>query len=376
MISILKIQLKHKYPKKIFILIILATITFASCSIYIGSSIIQGLSTNSTVQIFIQKTYLSYLSLTAIAGALGYFSYNGFIEDKSIFMSLIARNINIFYFIVGKIMVSLIYSIVPSIVAFLISKYYFSISIPSTMLIIINGYLLFYCVYFITYILNGEKNFDVVLAYLLILISFINALVNPLILNIVLLLSFILLIILLYFYANQFITMFIFNSSGFLVMKIRKICLNALKSGIRSIVRFISYFIDNFQFLAIFSRDMYSLVYFIPKLIIIDISFVITKDYKFVVMICCQLMVINFFWKILKDDKFIIKTKLVSSFKYIKSKLIITLIINCIIQLDFYCFYGFNIILFLLQNLVVISLIIIFMLYILNIKTSDYLHLM
>ncbi len=358
MSSIIKMQLQHRYLRKIIVLIILATICFGLCSVYLNSDFVQNLSLNSSMQLLINNIYISYLSLTASSGILGYFSFNGLVEDKAIFMSLIARKVNIFYLILGKILVSLIYSLLPTIVAFVISVYYFHLSLIYTLMIIINAYLLFYIIYFLTYIINGEKNFDIVLAYALVLISFITAIIDANILFFILLPIVIIILALLYRHANEYIVLFIFSANDTLFDCIRCFGIRVIRKFIYIIVNIFSMAMYNYRFLALLKRDLLSLMSFIPKMYIVYLSFIFVHDYKMIVIICYEMMVFQFLRKIIIDDSFIIKVNLISSKEYIVSKSTILILINLVIQYSLSYYYPMNLSLLMIQSFMLIALVI------------------
>lgn len=343
MMNIFKIQLHLIQPKKTILIMIVSTFCFACLTIYMSYSPFTSLFSENITNFITNKLSLAYLSLISITGSLTFLSFNGFIEDTSIFMSLVARKINIFYFIITKFLASFIYSIFTILVALFINMLFLQLPLIETLLLIISQHIVFFIIYLISFILYNEKNFDLILAYTLIIVCILSVMIHPVILFMISLPIFIYFLYLLYFKANSIIMNSIFKTNENIFDYVSILLTKFTNRMITAIIKYISKYISNNKFLAIFNKDLYSFVSFIPKFLLIHLSLIIvTSEYKLIAIICFQLIIFNFLRKLIYEDINLISLKLISYKNLIIYKSLILNFFNLICLFSFSYVYPIN----------------------------------
>lgn len=359
-LNIFKIQLYLRYPLKTLFIAFISMITFAALTIYMSINPLNILFTPEVMNIISTKLSLSYLSLLSLSGIITYLSYNGFLEDSAIFMSMIAKKINLFYIILAKISASLVYSIVPIIATFIINYFFTNLPIHILSMLILSEFMIFYIIYFLIYSLCNEKNFGLILAYTLVIFSIISVLIDIKLLFIMTLPLFILCSIFFYLHLNTILTNSIFN--------IRKGPFSYLKEKIDQFIYLTTYHItcffskysNNYQFQAILYKDFYYFILHFPQLLILYLCLIpVPKEFVLVSYMCLQLSIYNFYKRIVVEDRQLLQLRLISYKAFFIFKFIILNIFNVIYSIIFYFIYPFSIYQ-ILMNILIIFIIVLF----------------
>lgn len=343
MMNIFKIQLHLTQPRKTIFIMLASTFSFVCLTIYMCYSPFDSIFSEELTNFISNKLSIAYLSLISITGSLTYLSFNGFIEDTAIFMALVARKINIFYFIITKLLASFMYSIFTIIVALIVNMYFLKLSLIEILMLIISQHIVFFITYLISYILYNEKNFDLILAYTLIIICVLSVMIHPIILFLTSLPIYICILCLLYFKANTIIMNSIFKTNENIFDYITILLTKCSDAIITCIIKYISKYIYNNKFLAILNKDLYNLFSFIPKFLLIHLSLIIvTSKYHLVAILCVQFIVFNFFRKLINEDIDLISLKLISYKNLIIYKSVILNLFNIICLFSFSYIYPIS----------------------------------
>ena len=336
MMNIFKVQLQLKNPKKTISILLFCSLCFGGLTIYMCSAPLNIFLTNEVMDFISKKIALSYLSLLAITGPMVFLAFNGFIEDKPIFMSLLARKINIFNFIISKILASLVYSIFTLPLVLIINQYFFDIKIIEICLLISSELMLFYIIYFAIYILFDEKFFDIIMAYVIVLVCILTTFLEPLVIFSVTLPIFIGLAIFMYYRINDSVSKSLFKTKETILDHINMYSILLSNFILNKLINLISKYIRNFKFIAIFSKDLNELLKFVPKPIFLHIALLfVSPQYKFITILFYQFIIINFLKKIYNSDTILLDLKLIPYLEYYKIKIVILCLFNLIIQITF-----------------------------------------
>lgn len=357
-LNIFKLQLYLRYPFKTIFIILMSMIVFSSLTIYMVVNPLSILFTKEVMTVISTKLALSYLSLLSLSGVMTYLSYNGFLEDSAIFMSMIAKKINLFYVVLAKIIASIFYSILPILTTFIINHYFTNLPISLLSTLIISEFMLFYIIYFFIYSLCGEKNFGLILAYTIVIFSIISVLVNIKILFALTLPLFILCSIFFYRHLNSILMESIFNVKVGLFHNLSEKINELTYSSIQFITNFISKYYSNCQFQAILYKDCYNFVSYFPHLFILYICLIpIPKEYILISYMCLQLSIYNYFRKIIQEDSVLLKLKLISHKNFFKYKIIILNIFNLIYSFIFYFIFPFSMYQILINIIIIVIIV-------------------